>query len=323
MAAKKPKAPPAPTNVELDASGRQLFDAVLREPENVEARLVYSDWLMEHADPRGEFIQLQCALNRPLVGAGAKTWHRPLFDGDPAALVKRERALIKLYEKQWLLEPRPFIRTWRWSRGFVDHVVADTAKFLDGAATIFGSTPLVDVQLTALKKPMLQTLTDQPTTARLRALNLFAQKLDADALTAFESPTWNNLEQIKLAGNHFGHEGVKALARARGLKNLTTLLLNDALLTDADLEELVKAPFFSKLVDIELGWNEAITGRGALLVAKAGTSLKKLRLRTDVMGLTVADWEAVASAAPQLEYVEVGPRAKLVKQFFAPHVVVR
>lgn len=307
--------------VELDASGRLLFETVLRESENVEARLVFSDWLMDHADPRGEFIQLQCALNRPLIGANARTCHRPLFDGDPAALEKRERALIKKHEKEWLLPMRPFIRTWRWSRGFVDHVVADTAKFLDGAATIFANTPLVDVQLTALKKPMLHTLTAQPTTGRLRALDVSFQKLDADALTAFDSPNWSNVQRLNLGGNRFGDAGAKLLARVHGLNNVTTLTLNDALLDDECLEALVNAPFFSKLVDLELGWNDGITGRGALLVAKAGTSLKKLRLRST--GMKAEEWKAIADAAPQLEYLRVSTRfTDTVKPFFAPHVVI-
>lgn len=298
-----------------------LLDAVLRAPDDVPARLVFSDWLMDHGDPRGEFIQLQCALNRPLTGAGGKTWHRPIFDGDPTALQKRERALIKLHEKEWLLAIRPFIRTWRWSRGFVDHVVADSAKFLSGVETIFATTPLVDVQLTALKKPMLQTLSTQATTARLRALNVQAQKLDASALALFDAENWLGLRWLNIAGNRFGVEGAQVLARVRGLNGLEALTLNDAELTDACVEALVQAPFFSRLTDLELGWNEGITGRGGLLVARAGTSLKKLRLRST--NLTAADFGALAQAAPQLEYVRVSAGlARQVRPHFGAHVTI-
>jgi uncharacterized protein (TIGR02996 family) len=310
VGAKKAKPAPPPTNVPLDASGRQLFDAVLRDPEDIEARLVFSDWLTEHGDPRGEFIQLQCALNRPLNGAKARTWHRPLFDGDPAALVKRERALIKLYEKHWLLSMRPFIRTWRWSRGFVDYVVADSAKFLDGVETIFANTPLVDVQLTALKKPML------------RALDVNSQKFDAEALASFDSRNWSGVRRLNLSGNRFAEAGAKVLAGVRGLGGVTTLAISNTQLTDECIEVLVHAPFFSQLVDLELGWNRELTGHGALLVARVGRALKKLRLRAT--GVTVAEWKAIAEAAPQLEYVHVSAGfTKQVRPFFAPGVTVR
>ena len=39
-----------------------LLQMILEEPDDDAPRLVYADWLEEHGDPRGEFIQVQCAL---------------------------------------------------------------------------------------------------------------------------------------------------------------------------------------------------------------------------------------------------------------------
>lgn len=41
-----------------------LQQAVLDDPNDLDARLVYGDWLVEHGDPRGEFIQCEVSLER-------------------------------------------------------------------------------------------------------------------------------------------------------------------------------------------------------------------------------------------------------------------
>ena len=38
---------------------RELLELIWAEPDNDDARLVYGDWLLQHGDPRGEFIMLQ------------------------------------------------------------------------------------------------------------------------------------------------------------------------------------------------------------------------------------------------------------------------
>lgn len=316
--AKSPAATPA-TNLPLDASGQRLLTTVLQNLDDFEARLVFADYLSERGDPRGEFIELQCALNRPLVGA--HTSKRRAFDGDVNDLQKREQALLKRYEKAWLSPFRPFIRTWRWARGFVDQVVADSTKFLDGVPAIFATTPLVEVQLTALKKGMLHTLAAQSTTARLTSFDVSHQKLDAAALAALDADTWRGVRTLRLAGNRFGVDGAQALAKARGLSGLTRLILNDAQLTDGCVEALVQAPFFSKLTDLELGWNAGISGSACVLAARAGTSLKTLRLRST--GLEAADFPALAAAAPTLEYLRVSAGfEQLARPYFASSVTV-
>ena len=39
----------------------ELLAAVFAAPDDDAPRRVYADWLLERGDPRGEFIQLQCA----------------------------------------------------------------------------------------------------------------------------------------------------------------------------------------------------------------------------------------------------------------------
>ncbi len=39
-----------------------FIDAICSDPEDIQARLIYADWLEERGDPRGEFIRVQCEL---------------------------------------------------------------------------------------------------------------------------------------------------------------------------------------------------------------------------------------------------------------------
>ncbi|MBM4779828.1 MAG: TIGR02996 domain-containing protein [Archangiaceae bacterium] len=312
--ARAAKTPPPPTNLPLDSTGQKLLDAVLADADDLESRLVFADWLVERGDPRGEFIQLQCALGRPLHGAKGTSWNKPIFQGDPAELQAREAKLLKTYAKAWLEPMRAFVRTWKWDNGFVSGVVADATKFISGRQTIFATTPLVDVALTALKPAQLKATSLEPTTARLRRLDVGFQKLDANALEAFGTPQWSRLRSLRLAGNRFGPAGAAVLARAV-FPALEALELNDAQLDDACVEALVEAPFFPQLTSLELGWNEGITARSVELVLRRGRSLKRLRVRST--GLTEKDLQGLGGSSTTLEHLHVSPQveAAAVKAF--------
>jgi uncharacterized protein (TIGR02996 family) len=86
---------------------RALYRAILDAPQDDAPRLVYADWLDEHADSlseraarseraRAEFIRLQCALAR-LVPEGWRVWRWPFA----SAQAKRERLLLFRHGKKW------------------------------------------------------------------------------------------------------------------------------------------------------------------------------------------------------------------------------
>ncbi len=72
--------------------------AIIENPEDVASYSAYSDWLVEHDDPRGEFIAVQLALEDE---SRSKT--------ERAALKKREKALLKKHEREWLGELAPHL----------------------------------------------------------------------------------------------------------------------------------------------------------------------------------------------------------------------
>ena len=93
----------------MPANEESLLAAIYATPDDDGPRLVYSDWLQERGDPRGEFIALQLQPTRD------------------ATSEKRMRALLKQHKKAWLGPLAPALGgDLEFRRGFV---AKGTAKF--------------------------------------------------------------------------------------------------------------------------------------------------------------------------------------------------
>src|SRR5438132_6587278 len=96
-----------------------LLAAIRQSPDDDAPRLVYADWLDEHADSdRAEFVRLQVEID-PYRRADADLdrWRRAVIDAHPdrpvpidfppelrryAVLARRERDLLKAHQWHWL-----------------------------------------------------------------------------------------------------------------------------------------------------------------------------------------------------------------------------
>jgi uncharacterized protein (TIGR02996 family) len=100
---------------------RQALEAALvANPEDLSAHRAYADWLAEQGDPRGEFIQMQLALEQ---ASGS----------DRNRLAQQERALLRQHQEAWLGElARAFLGrddiTFRFCRGWLDEVRVGTLR---------------------------------------------------------------------------------------------------------------------------------------------------------------------------------------------------
>jgi uncharacterized protein (TIGR02996 family) len=98
--------------------GEVLVRALCADPDDLAAHAAYADWLTEHGDPRGEFIQLQLAL----AGRSCAAWERPY-------LHSKAGELFDQHAKQWLGELnafRPHL-TFQFTRGWLSYLAIDTA----------------------------------------------------------------------------------------------------------------------------------------------------------------------------------------------------
>jgi uncharacterized protein (TIGR02996 family) len=70
---------------------QSLEEALVESPDDLAAHSAYADYLMEQGDPRGEFIQVQLALEDPARPAKERTQLRG-----------RENELLNRHGRQWL-----------------------------------------------------------------------------------------------------------------------------------------------------------------------------------------------------------------------------
>src|SRR5262245_30593081 len=68
-----------------------LEAALVENPEDLATHMAYADYLMDQGDPRGEFIQVQLALEDP---------NRP--EAERQQLQHREKELLDQHVREWL-----------------------------------------------------------------------------------------------------------------------------------------------------------------------------------------------------------------------------
>ena len=191
-----------------------FLQAIIAEPDEVAPRLVFADWLDEHADPFGEFIRVSIELET-----------LPATHPDWAARHARLRQLRYEHEESWFNPIRDLgacetvVR-----RGFVEEVAIDLECLLRRARDLFRLTPLRMLRVWHHPGPLtpiyLQQLAALPPLRRLRCLDL----------TGFRLPTGSS----------------RRLAKSTKLKRLGCLRLAAAGLDDAAVAEL-REEFGSRL----------------------------------------------------------------------------
>src|SRR5262245_54597236 len=119
-----------------------FLDAIRAEPDNLDHRLVYADWLEEHGSTpldaaRAELIRVQIARESADPDAD-----------DYWTLRARERVLLARWNKGLAGELRPLVRRYRFRRGFVEwvEVEGEGSRRVDGRvrqlAPVRGVRPL-------------------------------------------------------------------------------------------------------------------------------------------------------------------------------------
>jgi uncharacterized protein (TIGR02996 family) len=93
-AAAAPAAAPSPATPLQEA----LEQALMENPDDLASHMAYADYLQEQNDPRGEFIQVQLALEDESKTAKERK-----------ELQKREKKLLDKHEEEWLGELAPFL----------------------------------------------------------------------------------------------------------------------------------------------------------------------------------------------------------------------
>jgi uncharacterized protein (TIGR02996 family) len=126
-----------------------LERALLDDPDDLAAYSAYADWLGEHGDPRGEFVQVQLALEDPEREAKQRK-----------SLQRREKELLKAHAAEWL-------------GGLADFLLGD-----EGIEFQFARGWLDSIRVTELSVAFARALVQAPQARLLRRLTIETQSLE-------------------------------------------------------------------------------------------------------------------------------------------------
>lgn len=272
-----------------DATRDGLLAAVVSAPHDDAPRWVYSDFLLERGDPRGELIAVQLTL----VGIG---------EDDPRreALVVRQDELLAKHKKKWTgdfkgtrieygVEDGPqWVRAsspmrWSFARGFVDTVRMAAADFIRNADELLRREPVRRVHLTNAVGQMQKLVNDGGEVERIRELDLGRCRLHDDDLHALLStPRLSSLEALSFSQCRIGVKRsvtTLPLLDPAKLPKLTRLSLHENGLGDRGVAALLKSPIIGQLRDLGLGHNNLkAVGAESILAADALDGIERLNL---------------------------------------------
>jgi uncharacterized protein (TIGR02996 family) len=219
-----------------------FLQAVLDSPDDDTPRLVYADWLDDHADrlpgrdpqevrARAEFIRLQIAAEG--------------HDDDPDFDPHRERALAhwSRYGKQWSPPPpdgEPEWRGWWCRRGFAEHVELPPARLPD-LASLFALAPVRSL-FVWVGPDEVRAVAGCPHLRRIRALRLSGAGLSRDdARRLLTSPQLDGLVKLQ-TGSLGGDQAAELVSTSPSLAGLRSLEFMQDRITPAGAEALARSP---------------------------------------------------------------------------------
>ncbi|MBS1123555.1 MAG: hypothetical protein H6Q90_5783 [Deltaproteobacteria bacterium] len=276
---------------------RLLLDAIIADPDDDAPRLVYADWLVERADPRGELIIVQCELAR-LGGKGKR-----------AELKHREAELLRKHKKDWVgrfggqkiqhgstkqVWTRVNPTRWMFERGFVTWCSMKGADFARNAAAILEAEPLqrahltdrnltdvaaakgieklrgLDLRRVRLKEYGIDGLCEGTRFRGLEVLGLLRCGLGTKGMKRFaeraDPRRMPSLHTLELRANRLGDPGAVALAGARILTGIRTLDLTGNRIGPAGAKALAASPYLDNLEQLYTALNSL--GAGAKLLTE-------------------------------------------------------
>ena len=251
----------------IDLLEEPLFAEVLANPDDDGPRLVLADRLIEAGDPRGEFIQLQCALETEKDATKASD------------LKDRATKILKKHQPAWNKPIKAYVRNTLYRRGFVDQYLAEPKLVFDGLATVIRHTPVRALRIQSMKKGDATRLGKMKELRRLTALYIGSNRIaEADAVALFSSPHLASLRALEGSRNPFGDAAVEAIARSEHLGGLTRLLLTQVGMGARGVAALAAAPFIATLEELSIDSIQSeITIDRAAFMPLARAPLRALR----------------------------------------------
>jgi uncharacterized protein (TIGR02996 family) len=234
-----------------EMTGEGLLQAIIENPSDDAARLVYADWLDEHGQPeRAEFIRTQIELNG-----------LPMSDHRRSVLEDREADLLAVHEEEWLGTIPSHLPAWQFERGFVESVSLQYSKTLAGFTGLFAHHPIDSAKIwMGGPDDGSARWVDSPWLERLRILTASGIVRTDEFRTLLTSPrlrglTGLNSNVFRAGENYPGvHSANNYLDDILCRPWLPTLeFLGLAELTDACVNRILAKPNLNRLTDLRFG----------------------------------------------------------------------
>ena len=266
-------------------SDRESFlAAIIADPDDDGARLVYADWLEEQGDEQAELIRAQIEQER-LPWTDDRWWE----------LDERAQVLIKSLGGK-LLKQQPKLKNISWSmlssartledekvvfrKGFVEVGGAQHFKALhDAFDALTAGTLLRELRLYDLAQSTIERLCASKWMPKLRGLTL-TPHLGATAMaTVAACPAAAGLRQLDVNEAHLGSDGLGFIVESPFLKQLQFLDIGFNGLTQRDVATLLQWPTLRQLKGLSLSFDRLDAGLVTLLQDEAVANLFLLNLR--------------------------------------------
>jgi uncharacterized protein (TIGR02996 family) len=267
-----------------------LLAAIADRPDDDTPRLVYADWLDDHADDaadpdaaraRAEFIRVQCAVKQ--LG------HLPSADQQAYVdLYRRQDVLLTQHRRDLIgpvsddIGPHDAV----FDRGFVTEIELTPIEFVAHADDLAALAPLPRVKVSGVAR-YLDYLTHAERFFPLIAVaNMQSPRWRWDAVTADQLRAmfagdygWDGLQELNLEYCEAGDDGLVAVAGSEQLPGLTYLAVPGNEISDEGVRALVASPIWPRLRSLVLGANP-ISDEGAVALADAPpTAIEYLNLK--------------------------------------------
>jgi uncharacterized protein (TIGR02996 family) len=248
-----------------------LLRLVIKHPNQDGPRLIYSDWLDERRDPRGEFIRAQCALARMTSG-----------DLRREELQRRAEELLRQHQAEWVGPLKGLVSGWQFQRGFVEAIFIEARRFLAHGERVFALAPIRRMHLLDIGG-RIGPIAASPLLGRLTALTVFASHLgDVVPRALALSQHLGNLEELNLGRNRITDAGAAALAVSPTFTGLTSLDVSENEFGEAGAHSLAAATTLGNLNSLNVSHNGIGTGgANALLTSNRLSHATALRIASN------------------------------------------
>jgi uncharacterized protein (TIGR02996 family) len=215
----------------------ELKAAVFAAPINDAAKAVYSDALMEHADPRGEFISLQNAPN--LDDAGKK----------------KMAALQNKHAREWLGALFYVTKKLQFEKGFLHSIELERNAAADAETWALASQHEELSTVSILKKghgnaDHFWSFIASPRVQHLNEVDVPTGKILSNILGA-SRPTLETLNFIFRPGEKTLHE----LSASKNAPNLKTISFLDNMQSEKSVLQVASTSLPNKIVHVEFALN--------------------------------------------------------------------